>query len=117
MKTYKEIERELHEIGNGFGTKDSRREVKKMYGDPNVMTPEIVGIWKNRKGVYCEISFGVGIYNEWLFGLTFKDSEGNDLRDLSMCLNSTEAVRNHLESVRLGLNADPKKDLQWTKVK
>ena len=54
----------------------------------NMMTPEVLGVFKDTDGEYVEVSTGTGMYGERLFGLTYADySDGqsrlaNDFDDV-----------------------------------
>ena len=39
----------------------------------NMMTPEVLGVFKDTDGEYVEVSTGTGMYGERLFGLTYAD--------------------------------------------
>lgn len=92
---YGTIESNLRSIGNEFG--------KSAYPTPfkgrNFMTDQITGQWKHSSGIYFELSYGRGIFSDWIYGVTFADDQGGDYHGTSKCCHSFEEVRETLESV------------------
>jgi hypothetical protein len=89
-------------------TRSAREIIKAEYGDSkNFITPYSIKTGKINKNLAYEISYGFGMDNNKLYGLTIvEDIEGKTKRryDLSGCFSSMEEVKNKIEEIKNALN-------------
>lgn len=67
------------------------------------MTPEVSfhGKLKNPDW-FIELSYGTGIFSNWIFGVTFLNAKGKPLFDESKCCHSLEEIEDYLQELSEG---------------
>lgn len=92
---YMAVERNLSQIATEFGTGSGNG----IFEGCNFITNNIVSR-KKLKGhkVYFELSYGTGFSQDYVYGVTFRDGNGNNYYNQSKCCHSYEEVRETLEN-------------------
>ena len=96
MKDYRTIESELRTVADEFS---KTRAVNSPFKGTNFMTSDVVTRRKGKHGVWFELSYGRGMSNEWIFGVTFADFDGTEYGEKSGCCHTLGEVRDRLTSV------------------
>jgi hypothetical protein len=74
----RQIKREIDRHWEQYKTEN------KTFKGRNFITPNIIGRYE-KDGKEIEISWGKGIFSDYLFGFTVHDKEGNTIEDDSFC--------------------------------
>ena len=96
MKDYRTIESELRTVADEFSKTITKNSPFK---GTNFMTSDVVTRRKGKNGIYFELSYGRGIVNDWIFGVTFRDFDDADYHDQSGLCHTIGEVRDRLTSV------------------
>ena len=95
MKDYRTIESELRTIADEFSKSSA---INSPFKGNNFMTNCIAASRKHKSGMWLELSYGRGMSDNWIFGVTFADFDGNDYHEASGCCHDMDEVREKINS-------------------
>jgi len=95
---YRYIERGLETIAYKYAVTSNREHSPflKLKGN-NFMTPEVATVKRLSNDVWFELSYGRGMSDNYLLGVTFMDNKGTDFSDINECCYEFSEVEEVLE--------------------
>lgn len=94
MTTYTEIKNKLRYIAEKYGTTG----LKSPFKGKNFMTDEVAGSIKLSNGLYVELSFGRGIFSDYIYGVTVATFEKDYTEELGGCCDTFEEVEEKVKA-------------------
>ena len=99
---YIQVERKLKDIGDSHA-----KRVNYIFGGTNLVTQSKAGVWKDSStGIYFELSYGRGMGDYYIYGVTFKDKNGKTMHNESKCCHKFSDVESTIESVLYPIELD-----------
>lgn len=90
----KGIESGLRLIADKFGKRDGRMNTP--FKGENFITPEMVTVKRLNNGIWFELSYGPGIFTQYILGVSLMDEQGNSFEDVQGCVYEFSEVEDIL---------------------